>query len=184
MPRPRRRKPVTKTAPNAEIEETRDTLLDRVEGDLSEDGIKPFDNEEVDNDYLVLPRYIDDVDSRELGRYLNTFTQQKMWTRTLLGRVNVELRECDQQVREVQYQVYSELPAKMTVKEKDVYVRKDERAEDIMKRYDYLAERQSFLVSYLESLTEGIFNISRAMTNRASDIKSQQREDNANNQRR
>lgn len=65
----------------------KESILDRVEEELAEQGIVMFDNGNVDEEYLQLPAHLDDVKSNELSRYLHTFTQQKMWARTLIARV-------------------------------------------------------------------------------------------------
>ena len=70
--------------------------LNKIEESLEKEGIVAFDvttNLNVNRDYLVLPHNITDIPSRELGEYLNDFTQQKMYTRTVLSRFNLVKEE-------------------------------------------------------------------------------------------
>ena len=70
--------------------------LNKIEESLEKEGIVAFDvttNLNVNRDYLVLPHNITDIPSRELGEYLNAFTQQKMYTRTVLSRFNLVKEE-------------------------------------------------------------------------------------------
>lgn len=185
MPTPRRMKPKrVNKASIAETIEVKESLMERIEGELSEDGIELFSNDNVEPDYLQLPADITSEDSRELGRHFNAFTQQKMWARTLIGRVSNELRENDIETKRLQYEIYGSLPSKMSIKEKDVHVRDDDRARETMKRHDVLVEKHLVLSNYIASIEDAIFNLSREITRRGNDFNESKREGNIDNRRR
>lgn len=166
---------------------TKDSLLDKVEGDLIKEGIVPFDSTNVMQEYLRLPADITDVESRELGRYFNTFTQQKMYCRTLLGRTSALLRELMEELDEIKDRVFSELPAKMSVTEKNLKLRSHpkygQRACELLEEVAYLEEKRNMLSDYLENLIDGITCISREITRRVGDFENERREENISKKR-
>lgn len=61
-----------------------------IEEELTENGVLLFERNaglNINDTYLSLPFAITDIEAKELGEYLNAFTQQKMYIRTLCGRV-------------------------------------------------------------------------------------------------
>jgi uncharacterized protein Yka (UPF0111/DUF47 family) len=173
---------------NLEVEYAGDSLLEKVENELERDGIIPFDNSEIMEDYLRLPADLTEEDSKELGKYFNTFTKQKMWTRTLLGRTSALLRELSEELDEIKDKVFSELPTKMSVTEKMLklrsHARYGERASELLEDVARLEEKRNMLGDYLENLIDGIFNVSREISRRESDWDDEKRENSINNKRR
>lgn len=159
-------------------------LLDEVEEALENDGVTLFGNDNVVDNYLVLPRDITEEDSKELGKYLNAFTQQKMWTRTLIGRTSTTVREMFRQLDAVKIAVYQTLPAKMSVKEKDLHFQTDEDAREVLDSMVVYEEKLKLLSDYLHNLEDGIFNISREISRRSSDWDEDKRVDNVGKKRR
>jgi vacuolar-type H+-ATPase subunit I/STV1 len=165
-----------------------DSLLERVENELKHEGIVPFDNSDIMNEYLRLPADLTEVESKELGKYFNTFTKQKMYCRTLLGRTSALLRELTEELDEIKDKVYSELPTKMSVTEKKLKLRSHkrygEKASRLLEKVALLEEKRNMLEDYLENLIDGIFNISREISRRESDWNDDIRENSINNKRR
>jgi hypothetical protein len=159
-------------------------VLDVIEEELEEEGISLFNNDNVENDYLVLPRDITEEPSQDLGRYFNAFTQQKMWTRTLIGRLSATIKSKQRSLDDVKADVYASLPAKLSVKEKDLKFQTDERAREVLDELFMLQEKLNMLSDYLENLVDGIFNISREISRRSSDWDDDKRSDNINKKRR
>ena len=165
--------------PKLDIKEEQDdnngSLLDIVETELKGEGIIPFDNSNIMDDYLRLPADLTEVESRELGRYFNTFTQQKMYCRTLLGKTSAILREFTEELDFIKDKVYSELPAKMSVTEKKLKLRSHttygEKAGELLKDVARLEEKRNMLGDYLDNLVDGIFNISREISRRSEDFR-------------
>ena len=79
-----------KINPKEVLKEKR-SYSDKVQKDLEDQGVDFFCPSEsggslhIDKDYLSLPQNITEVSARDLGEYLNAFTQQKMYMRTLVG---------------------------------------------------------------------------------------------------
>ena len=182
--------PDTKEVPIDEhdIDAPEESILDTLERELKQDGIVLFDNENILEDYLRLPADITEVLSKDLGRYFNTFTKQKMWTRTLLGRTGALLRELEEELDDIRDRVYSQLPAKMSVKEKELKLRSDERdgerAIELLQKVAVMQEKRKILVDYLDNLVDAIFNISREISRRESDWNDETRENSIDRKRR
>lgn len=152
------------------------TILDIVEKELVRDGIIPFDNANVLSDYLKLPSDITEVHSRDLGRFFNTFTQQKVWVRTNLSRVVILSKELESDLDDIRHNVYAELPVKMSVKEKELQLR--DKAEDLIHQINIINSKKIMLSDYLDSLIDILFVISREVTRRSDDFKDGSRENN------
>ena len=159
--------PDTSEVPVEDIEAPNESILDQVERDLRRDGIVLFDNENILKDYLRLPADITEVPSKDLGRYFNTLTQQKVWVRTLLSRVCIMIRELENELDDIRYSTYSELPIKMSVKEKELQLQGN--AKEQLERLNILESKKLMLSNYLESLTDVLFVVSREVTRRESD---------------
>ena len=106
------------------------SFLDSIEDDLSSRGVVFFDNEtglNINEEYLQLPREITEVTSRDLGEYLNAFTQQKVYLRTVLGRaelVEEEARRAYYSSTDSLYKKYS--TQRMSETAKDRVINADE----------------------------------------------------------
>ncbi len=180
--------PDTSEVPVEDIEAPNESILDQVERDLKRDGIVLFDNENILKDYLRLPADITEVPSKDLGRYFNTMTKQKMWVRTLLGRTGALLRELEEELDDIRDKVYSQLPAKMSIKEKELKLRSGERygerAIELLQKVAVMQEKRKILVEYLDNLVDAIFNISREISRRESDWNDETRENSIDRKRR
>lgn len=150
-----------------DIDAPEESILDTLERELKQDGIVLFDNENILEDYLRLPADITEVPSKDLGRYFNTLTQQKVWVRTLLSRVCIMIRELENELDDIRYSTYSELPIKMSVKEKELQLQGN--AKEQLERLNILESKKLMLSNYLESLTDVLFIVSREVTRRESD---------------
>lgn len=164
------------------------SILDKVEGELKREGIVPFENNDIMEEYLQLPADLTESTSKELGRYFNTFTKQKMYCRTMLGRVSAILREQYEEIDELRGIVYKSLPVKMSVKEKELSLLADEdygsEAKALVHSITKLEEKKNMLSLYLDNLVDGIFNISREISRRESDWFDEKRENSIENKRR
>lgn len=164
--------------------ETDESMIEALEQELAEEGIELFGNGNVDDDYLTLPRDITEENSKELGKYFNAFTQQKMWTRTLVGRVGTTIRELKVSLDEMRYDVYRDLPVKMSVKEKELNFAMHLGAKRTLGELVTYEEKYKLLQDYLQNLEDGIFNISREISRRSSDWNDERREENIGKKRR
>lgn len=151
--------------------------------DLKKQGIELFTNDNILDEFLRLPADITELTSRDLGKYFNTFTKQKMWTRTLLSLKIAENRDLNSSLDIIKAELFSELPMKMSIKEKELnlytYVSKSGlTAKNMLEKQKKLEGTLDILNSYLENLNDGIFSISREISRRESDFKDDKRESN------
>jgi hypothetical protein len=171
----------------AEVETDGESILDQVEEELESEGIKLFDNEDIMDDYLRLPADLTEEPSKELGKYFTTLTKQKVWTRTLLGRASAVLREVTEELDDIKDKVFSELPAKMSVTEKNLKLRSHEiygeKATELLKSVAVLEEKTNILKDYLENLIDCIFAVSREVSRRESDWDDDKRENSIEKKR-
>ena len=176
--------PDTSKSPIVErdLDAPEESLLDTVERELKGDGITPFDNTDILQDYLRLPADITEEASKELGRYFNAFTQQKVWTRTLLSRVSIMIRELESDLDEIRFVTYSDLPPKMAVKEKELQVKGI--AKEQIDELNILVSKRIMLGDYLDNLIDVLFVISREISRRESDWNTEQRDNSIDKKRR
>lgn len=161
-----------------------ESVLEGIEEDLAEQGITLFGNDNVEDDYLILPADITEVNSKELGRYFNAFTQQKMWTRTVIGRLSATVREMRRSMDDVKADVFAQQPAKMSVKEKELHFQIDSRARQILDDLFLYEEKWKMTSDYIANLEDAIILISREISRRSSDWEMEQRVDNVGKKRR
>lgn len=153
--------------------------LSEIEGSLEKRGVKFFDNVNglsIDDNHLTLPSEVTEISSRELGEYLNAFTQQKVYLRTLLGRLELMVEEARRKYIEVStpyYRKYSETKMSETAKEKLI-----NSLDDVQPAFyewlDYQNKRK--LVDYnITNVEDIIFMLSREVTRRNSDFEDENR---------
>lgn len=153
-------------------------LLERVETSLKKEGVTLFENDGILEDYLRLPADLTVLEGSELGKYFTVFTKQKMYVRTMLARTNALVREVKEELDVLKEEVFSSLPAKMSVAEKNLNLRKHPKALELLDKLAFYEEKLNMLSMYLESLSEGIFAISREISRRESDWDEEKRENN------
>ena len=111
-------KVVKKTKPKInprEVLQEKRSYGDRVQKELEDQGVDFFRPSEdggslnIDKDYLTLPQNITDVTAKELGEYLNAFTQQKVYLRTLLGYAELFCEEARRKYQDTSELRYREL---------------------------------------------------------------------------
>ena len=151
-------------------ESSESALLNSLDKFAEQNGIVQFDNSTVEQEYLRLPAILADVSSRELGCYLHTFTQQKMWVRTLKGRIDALIREAENDLDIIRAKVYAGLPTRMAVAEKELNLLEDSRARELLEAIKQHRTKADMLKNYLESLDDGLFNISREVSRRMGDF--------------
>lgn len=155
-----------------------------VEKELEKDGIKLFNNENIMEEFSILPLDLTEVSSKSLGKYFSTFTKNKMWARTLIARVSAIIKALEEELDSLKLATYKSLPAKMTVKEKELMLRDNERCSEILGELSFYQAKLDTLNSHLDNLVDGIFAISREISRREADWNDNKREDNIDNKRR
>lgn len=155
-----------------------------VEVELQKDGIVLFTDENIMEDYSRLPLDLTEVTSKDLGRYFNTFTKNKMWARTLISRVIIIVKALDEELDTLKVTTFKSLPVKMSVKEKDLMLRDNERCSEILGELAFYKSKLEMLNSHLDNLIDGIFAISREISRRESDWVDDKREASIDNKRK
>lgn len=159
-------------------------VLDSVDNFLKENSITAFDKNNVVEEYLILPQFLTDVESRELGRFFHTFTQQKLWVRTVYSKMNALLMTYQAKLDDRKASLYANLPARMSVTEKELSLQRDKEAREILDEIVKLKIRVDILKNYLENLVDGIFDISREITRRGGDFDDDKRNDRIDKMRK
>lgn len=149
--------------------------MTRMENSLSSKGVvfyDPLDNNlNITSEFLILPSEITEVSSKDLGEYLNAITQQKMYYRTLLGRLELVVEEKRRVYYEESANLYNQhtIGSKMSETAKIRLVNSDP---DVRPSYlDYRDEKQrlNLLLYSISSLEEASFLVSREISRRVKD---------------
>ena len=188
-------KVVEKKAPNKinpkEVLKEKRNYCDKIQEELESQGVDFFrPNEDggslhIDKDYLSLPKNITEVSARELGEYLNAFTQQKMYMRTLVGYAELyceEARRNYMTASDLKYR--SLLDKKMSETAKERVVNSDAQVQPYYETYLDFRNKIKLLNNNIQSIEEAIFMLSREVSRRTGDYENERREDNVSKRRR
>ena len=170
-----------KINPKAMLKEKRN-YCDRIHAELEDKGVDFFipgsqgGSLNIDKDYLTLPLSITDVPSRDLGEYLNAFTQQKAYLRTLLGYAEMfaeAARLAYMSASETRYRELLNSKLSETAKEREVNT--DSKVRPSYEEWCH-CKNQIRLLSYnIQSIEEIIFMISREVSRRTGDFNEENR---------
>lgn len=162
-------------------------FLSSLEDELENQGVVFWETEKnlnIEEEYLFLPRDITNVTSRELGNYLNAFTQQKMYIRTLLGRTEIEVEKARKKYIESSEQVYKTLSTngKLSETAKERIINAEENVKPYYYSYLEWLQRKNLLISNITNIEDAIFLISREVSRRTSDFADENRNYNVGKQ--
>ena len=168
-----------KVNPRQILEEHRNSYVDAMQKELESQGVKfftPDDSLNIDQDFLVLPKNITEVTNRDLGEYLNAFTQQKMYLRTLLGWAESMLEQARREYHLVADPKYKELnKTKLTEKAKDLEVNSSEEVIDSYNAVQDMRMKITLLNHTIDNLTDSLFMLSREVSRRNGDFDNERR---------
>ena len=159
--------------------EIQKSYLDKMEKDLSKQGViffEPEVNLNITDEYLILPSEITDVSSKDLGEHLNAFTQQKVYLRTLLGRIEVlveEYRRLYYKASEELYHQYSK--DKMSETAKDRLINSHPEVQPHYYAYIDYKKKQQVVEYSIQNVEDIAFMISREVTRRSGDFHEENR---------
>lgn len=158
------------------------SYMTRMEDDLEVQGVVFFDEHRlnIDPENLTLPREITEVSSKALGEYLNAFTQQKMYLRTVLGRISLVLEEKKRAYMDASKDVYRKysLDSKLSETAKDRIINTNAEVSPIYNDYaDYL-KKYNIVELSIFNIEDAIFMISREVTRRTGDFNEENRSHN------
>lgn len=155
-----------------------------VEVELAKEGIHLFTDENIMEEYSRLPLDLTEVSSQSLGKYFSTFTKNKMWARTVISRAGIVIKALEEEIDTIKVETFKSLPAKMSVKEKELMLRDDEKCAELLGELAYYQSKLEVLNSHLDNLVDAIFAISREISRRESDWSDAKRENGIDNKRR
>jgi hypothetical protein len=163
--------------------------LTRIEDELEIQGAVFFDEDKlnIDPENLVLPREITEVPSKSLGEYLNAFTQQKMYLRTLLGRTSLVLEEKKRAYINMSkdvYRKYSIESTKLSETAKDRLINSNETVVPYYHDFSDYQKKYEILELSILSIEEAIFMLSREVTRRTGEFNDENRNYNVQKVRR
>lgn len=176
--------PRDKVNPKAVAEE-RKARITQLDEELKKEGaifpcpVEMGGNLNIDNEYLTLPRDMTEVPSRLLGNYLNAYTQQRSYTRTLIGWQECHTEGAKRLYFDKFLPVYEELcKQKLSETAKELMANNHETVKEVF--LDYKDEKQKLkMLGYsLASIEDAIFLISREISRRGADIDLETRNDN------
>lgn len=170
----------TKAEPKEKIDPKaiQKSYLEKIEGSLAKHGAVFFDESKLNiaTDYLTLPAEITDVSSKELGEYLNAFTQQKVYLRTLLGRADLLMEEARRAYYEVSDPVYRKYSLdKMSETAKDRLVNATETVRPLYHEYVDMKKKYALIEISIANIEDIIFMLSREVTRRTGDFAEENR---------
>lgn len=158
------------------------SYLDKVEKELSSKGVVFFDqdtNLNISEEFLELPPEITEVPSRDLGEYLNAFTQQKVYLRTVLGRVELMVEESRRKYFEASADLYRRYTIdKMSETAKDRMMNSNPQVQESYYEYMDFKKKQTLVEYSIANIEDIIFMISREVSRRTGDFNDESRVDN------
>ena len=162
--------------------EIQKSYLDRMEADLEKKGVVFFDantNLNITAEYLELPPEITDVTSRELGEYLNAFTQQKVYLRTLLGRTELLVEEAQRKYFEASAELYRKYSLeKMSETAKERLLNVQPTVKPYYDEYRDSKKKQTLVEYSIANIEDIIFMLSREVSRRTGDFNEESRAHN------
>lgn len=173
-----------KINPREVLQEKR-SYSDKMQKELEDQGVDFFRPSEeggslhIDKNYLSLPQNITEVSARELGEYLNAFTQQKMYMRTLVGYAELFAEESRRKYMAVSESRYRELlGSKLSETAKEREVNSDPSVLPCYEEYMDYRNKIKLLNFNIQSIEEAIFMLSREVSRRTGDYENERRDYN------
>lgn len=173
----------TKLSPKAK----RKSYLQSIENDLERNGCVFFTPEngrlDIKEDYLSVSGQITDLPSKELGEHLNAFTQQKMFMRTLVGRLEIFVEEARRKYLKKSEPYYRECSGRMSESAKERLVNAEPDVQPSYYEYEDLKKKLMLARLQVENIEDAIFLLSREVTRRNGDFNDENRNYNVGKRR-
>lgn len=180
----------SKVNPKQMLKEKR-SYCDTIQKDLEDLGVDFFNPSEeggslhIDKNYLSLPQSITETSTRDLGEYLNAFTQQKAYMRTLVGYAELFCEEARREYVSASETKYREfLGSKLSETAKEREVNSDPEVAPAFEKYLDRKNKVRLLNLNISSIEDIIFMLSREVSRRTGDFNDDNRNYNVNNKRR
>lgn len=173
------KKPEKKKINPKEILEKKRSYCDEIHDTLEKQGVVfPVINRQlnINSEFLSLPASITEVTSQELGEYLNAYTQQKVYMRTLLGYAEMYAEEAHDEYVEASsadYRSLLDMKYTETAKEREITTRENIRP--YYKKWKDYQNQIRLLNIQIENIEDIIFMISREVSRRTGDFSEEMR---------
>jgi len=174
--------PPNKGLPNKKVDPKVVLLNAKLQKELEADGVVLFRPTEhggslnINEDYLTLPADITNVPGHVIGEYLNAFTQQKLYMRTLFGEMQCIVEECRRMYDRARIEIYRELSKdRLSETAKETIINNNE---DVFPHYERWVDAKlklSMIEQNIDNIADAIFLISREVSRRDGDFKHEQR---------
>lgn len=156
------------------------TYLEQMEESLAEQGVTFYSPENgtlnIDESLLPLPFDLTEVTSQELGRYLNVLTQQKMYYRTLLGRLESSLEYSKREYIKATKGLYHEYSkAKISETAKERLMNSEDSVQPFYEKYADDKRRVDLMNYGIYNVADALFLVSREIARRNSDFNDENR---------
>lgn len=154
------------------------SYLEKMESSLEKEGAVFFDERRLNiaEDFLTLPAEITEIPSKDLGEYLNAFTQQKVYLRTLLGRADLLAEEARRKYFEKSDPVYRKYSfEKLSETAKDRLINANEGVKPAYHEYVDMKKKYALLEISISNIEDIIFMLSREVTRRTGDFAEESR---------
>ena len=155
------------------------SYLDKIENDLCKKGVVFFDadtNLNISGEYLELPPEITEVSSRDLGEFLNAFTQQKAYLRTLLGRTELLVEEARRKYFEASAEPYRKYSLdKMSETAKERMINALPSVQPVYYEYEDCRRKKALVEYSIANIEDIIFMLSREVSRRTADFNEESR---------
>ena len=160
----------------------RGSYLNEITSEVEQMDVKfltPNDGLSIDTDYLSLPADITNVTSKELGRYMNAFTQQKVYMRTMENYAELNAESARRDYVDVSAKYFSEmLGSKLSETAKEREVNSKPQVREVFEEWVNCKNRVKLIQSHILSLEEILFMLSREVSRRTGDFSNENRNDN------
>lgn len=143
--------------------------------EMQDRGISPFTNSNIDREYLTIPPHLDELPTSEITRYLNAISQQRAYVRSTMSTFKYMLLPLVQQLKQEKARVFASYPPRMAQAEKELHALEDERYMKVQDSVNKYQQRVDYLDSYLESLEDLRFSVSRELSRRTHDFEGEAR---------
>ena len=159
---------------------------EKIEESLTNQGVPIFDIEsgllDINSEYLSLPSEITEVPSKELGEYLNAYTQQKVYLRTVHFRCSLLVEETRRKYNEVSSSFYMEYSKdKMSETAKERIITSLPEVKPFYDSYCDALQKENIVKLAIYSVEDIIFLLSREVTRRTGDFKEDSRNQSVSN---
>lgn len=158
------------------------SYLEKIETELDVMGVVSFDTSNmlnINQEHLELPAEITDLHSKELGEALNAFTQQKVYMRTLLGRVEATVEDKKRKLYVASENLYKSYTAdKVSETAKERLISTNPHTKELHEDYSDYKRKQTIIEYSIQNIEDIIFMLSREVTRRNADFFDENRNHN------